>query len=485
MSEKLLNDVTPKKRRRNKALKYREMYLLPRFVVEEDGSKRKLEAGEFDPNSKLYPLTTPISEMSDFGTLGTGGHGPLCLVAAVEAGRCAPPYRKAAKLSSTSFLSVRTLWPLLLTPTPSAHARQPNACLFACLRTGIGIGMYFGTTFWFGVMMIVCAALQFPTANYFNSTDYDATNGVTGVYGSGEGYRSIKTWGSAACLDEKRVCLDPTCNTYAGEFHYPSQDQPRFSPSYDPVAENFRSELLEIFDDDTSHPNAGELGYELSNYNTKVVGNTDKMTVGKRQCHLLYYFGITDFAMIVWVCGVLGFLAYYQNKEAEELDEAEQTAQDYSVIVEDPNPEVINPDEWKKFFEQHGAVFMVTVCLNNGKMLKLFKEKRRLEYQMHLEAIEEAKFSKAKRRASLNEPGFLDSLRMNQSSKSYFKQAMELLGESQPPPPCKRNRAERGAGALARGPGVLRRRQQRSNCSIHKFSADVCCCRHQPNPLHL
>ena len=53
--------------RRLKAKAYRDMYLLPRFVVEEDGSKRKLEAGEFDPKSQLYPLSTPISEMSDFG----------------------------------------------------------------------------------------------------------------------------------------------------------------------------------------------------------------------------------------------------------------------------------------------------------------------------------------------------------------------------------------------------------------------------------
>lgn len=53
--------------RRLKANNYRTMYLLPRFVQEEDGSKRKLEAGEFDPKSKLYPISTPIKDMSDFG----------------------------------------------------------------------------------------------------------------------------------------------------------------------------------------------------------------------------------------------------------------------------------------------------------------------------------------------------------------------------------------------------------------------------------
>jgi hypothetical protein len=79
--------------RRLKANNYRTMYLLPRFVEEEDGSKRKLEAGEFDPKSKLYPLTTPIRDMSDFG---------------------------------------------------------------------VGIGMYFTTTMWFGLMMICVVSFSCP-----------------------------------------------------------------------------------------------------------------------------------------------------------------------------------------------------------------------------------------------------------------------------------------------------------------------------------
>jgi hypothetical protein len=34
---------------------------------------------------------------------------------------------------------------------------------------------------------------------------------------------------------------------------------------------------------------------------------------------------------------------------------------------------------------------MVTVCLDNGKLLKLFKRKRFIETEMRLEAIEEAR----------------------------------------------------------------------------------------------
>lgn len=56
-----------RKIRRLKGENYRNRYLLPRYVLEEDGTKRKLEPGEYDPNSQLYPISTPIREMSDFG----------------------------------------------------------------------------------------------------------------------------------------------------------------------------------------------------------------------------------------------------------------------------------------------------------------------------------------------------------------------------------------------------------------------------------
>ena len=51
--------------RKKRASRYRSMFLLPRFVVDEDGSKRKLRAGEYHPDSKpckatpIYRYPTP------------------------------------------------------------------------------------------------------------------------------------------------------------------------------------------------------------------------------------------------------------------------------------------------------------------------------------------------------------------------------------------------------------------------------------------
>jgi len=70
-----------REQRRLKAQHYRQLYLLPRYVQEE-GGKRKLEAGEFDPKSELYPLSTPIDQLSDFGeflcTLASRASSCLC-----------------------------------------------------------------------------------------------------------------------------------------------------------------------------------------------------------------------------------------------------------------------------------------------------------------------------------------------------------------------------------------------------------------------
>ncbi len=59
------------------------------------------------------------------------------------------------------------------------------------------------------------------------------------------------------------------------------------------------------------------------------------------------------------------------------IDVAEQTAQDYSVVVKDPNPDATDPEEWRAFFESHfGPVAYVTVALNNGELLKAIATRR-------------------------------------------------------------------------------------------------------------
>ncbi len=266
--------------RHARASKFRQMYLLPRYIVdEEDGSKRKLEYGEFHHNSKLYSIYTPIGEMSTFGT---------------------------------------------------------------------GVGMYFTTIAWVGIIMFCCGIIYLPNAIHFDTAAYDPNNRRD---------RSWKVGGSASCSTEERVCLNPACTVYAGEFHYPSIDLPRFAPQYKSTVINakvtktnyldfsssvgklvgWRSQRYKFYDDDTTDstaPSVKSLGYGIATAKASIVATKDKLTVGKRGCRLQGWLGVTDLVMMSFVSLFLLLLGRRQDAVAEALDLSEQTAQDYAVMIQ-------------------------------------------------------------------------------------------------------------------------------------------------------
>eukprot|EP00613_Pedinella_sp_CCMP2098_P039257 CAMPEP_0171789740 /NCGR_PEP_ID=MMETSP0991-20121206/65297_1 /TAXON_ID=483369 /ORGANISM="non described non described, Strain CCMP2098" /LENGTH=289 /DNA_ID=CAMNT_0012399183 /DNA_START=49 /DNA_END=915 /DNA_ORIENTATION=+ len=69
-------------------------------------------------------------------------------------------------------------------------------------------------------------------------------------------------------------------------------------------------------------------------------------------------------------------LSMLQNSVAASLDESLQTAQDYSVIVDDPQEEDSDPQEWADFFSQFGHVTFVTVAKDNGPLIKAMAQRR-------------------------------------------------------------------------------------------------------------
>jgi len=88
--------------------------------------------------------------------------------------------------------------------------------------------------------------------------------------------------------------------------------------------------------------------------------------------------GYLDIVMVLALLGGLFLLARLQSAIVEEADEAEQTAQDYSVMVEDPDADATNPDEWNAFFSQFGHVSYVSIAINNGELIQKLGERRLL-----------------------------------------------------------------------------------------------------------
>ena len=73
-----------------------------------------------------------------------------------------------------------------------------------------------------------------------------------------------------------------------------------------------------------------------------------------------------DITMTIFLFIGLALLALVQNKVSAELDESRQSAQDYSIVVDDPGDDDIDCDEWQVFFSQFGHVTFVTVAFNNA-----------------------------------------------------------------------------------------------------------------------
>jgi hypothetical protein len=88
----------------------------------------------------------------------------------------------------------------------------------------------------------------------------------------------------------------------------------------------------------------------------------------------------------VIVCILLVFFAmigkYYQEKMTEKIDLAQQTAQDYSVKVENPPKDADDALEWFDFFKEYGDVVNITICKNNGDLLLAIGQAKLIEQEL-------------------------------------------------------------------------------------------------------
>ena len=75
-----------------------------------------------------------------------------------------------------------------------------------------------------------------------------------------------------------------------------------------------------------------------------------------------------DFTMTVLLLLMYTVVAVVQNKASNKMDESKQTAQDYSVMVDDPGPMDDDPEKWREFFSQFGHVTFITIARDNGPL---------------------------------------------------------------------------------------------------------------------
>jgi hypothetical protein len=81
--------------------------------------------------------------------------------------------------------------------------------------------------------------------------------------------------------------------------------------------------------------------------------------------------------IVVLFCSLFHFV----SKSAdilEKIDADNQTACDYSVVINDPDADAYDPDEWRDYAQEYGEVLAVSVMLDNGDMLKRLARRREL-----------------------------------------------------------------------------------------------------------
>jgi hypothetical protein len=90
--------------------------------------------------------------------------------------------------------------------------------------------------------------------------------------------------------------------------------------------------------------------------------NSNCTETGTRNlCHMGELQAKMDLTMSIFLFIGLGVLSAVQKQVSAELDESVQSAQDYSVMVDDPGEDDTDPDDWQKYFQQFGHVTFVTV----------------------------------------------------------------------------------------------------------------------------
>ena len=88
--------------------------------------------------------------------------------------------------------------------------------------------------------------------------------------------------------------------------------------------------------------------------------------------------GMVNFSGLCYVLLAALFVNYYFKTVEAQMDEDEQTAQDYSIVINNPPPDATNPEEWRDYFKNafDAHVTGCTVAVDNDLLVRTLVERR-------------------------------------------------------------------------------------------------------------
>jgi Calcium-activated chloride channel len=210
---------------------------------------------------------------------------------------------------------------------------------------GLGVGLYFSTLRAITVITLLAGILNIPNFMYFSSTQYNDPNSNPIDVGNFTQQAKLLVKGSAICVDTTWVyCEDCINNT-------------KIIP---------KSRLM-----NATNTVTGEKGYFALKNNC--VGTTIEQAM-------------ISYATLLFLLLSTIALNVYLNRMEIAFDEDEQTAQDYSIMIDNPPEDATDPQEWHNFFkEAFGAhVTACTIAVDNDLLVRTLVSRRELLRRIEL-----------------------------------------------------------------------------------------------------
>ena len=202
---------------------------------------------------------------------------------------------------------------------------------------GIGVGLYFSTLRYLGIICFIAGCINIPVMQYFSSSTYLGTSGERALEEAG------LRRGSAICtMTSWEICSTCTEDDWNA---FPSTDD-RFT-----LGER----------DDGS----------------KVA------FIKKNGCSINNSYGILSLATLIFITIAVYYWILSLRKKIRVLDENQQSSSDYTVEVKNPptNENAYKPEVWKDWFQSTFEDVEVAACsvvLDNENLVKALLHRRRL-----------------------------------------------------------------------------------------------------------
>jgi len=271
---------------------------------------------------------------------------------------------------------------------------------------GIGMVMYFSSLSAVFVIFILAGTLNVANILYYSSDEYDP--GPDGSGGRGKLDLVNMLQFSAVCTAREWVVCSEGCDENVDKWNS------FFTKSY---------------------------------YGTAAAANEEEevVLINRTTCHPMQLRqGMIDYGTLMLLIVCMSLYMWYLKRREVRFDEDNTSAADYSVVVHNPPPDAVDPDEWRDFFDRYSekSVTLCTVALNNESLLKKLVQRRRdikslnrrlpvaseldFEDERGVDAIVEG--AKRQRLAEENEKNCLSKL-----FGRVFVPAFRRLGLSSPP----------------------------------------------------